>query len=123
MAEQTFGYIVYRAGEWDLRKRVTGFASVQDAAEEAKNVVARFALADDSSFSDFVTFVVGNEPEVEPGSGPVIVAEDPAVTAAEAIAAEINDRLSDSAVNSIAEMKAAISDGLAAAVAHLKAEG
>ena len=45
--------------------------------------------------------------------------KEPAIVAAEAIQAEITDRLAPSTVNSIAEVKAAIRDGLAAAVASL----
>lgn len=44
---------------------------------------------------------------------------DPVVVAAEAIRDEITDRLAPSGVNSIAEVKAAVIDGLDAAVARL----
>lgn len=49
----------------------------------------------------------------------VPVAADPVLVAAEAIQAEITDRLRPSGVNSIAEVKTAIIDGLAAAVGSL----
>lgn len=46
---------------------------------------------------------------------------DPVVLAAEAIQTEVDTRLAPSSVNSIAEVKAAIRDGLAAAVETLRA--
>lgn len=52
---------------------------------------------------------------------PVPEPDPPEVVAAQVIAAEIDARLAPADVNSIAEMKAAIRDGLAAAVEALRA--
>lgn len=55
--------------------------------------------------------------EVTPPPAEVI---DPVVVAAETIQTEVDARLAPSGVNSIAEVKTAIRDGLAAAVATLR---
>jgi hypothetical protein len=60
--------------------------------------------------------------EVEDVPDPGPEPDPPEVVAAQVIAEEIDTRLAPSSVNSIAEVKAAIRDGLAAAVAQLRGE-
>lgn len=62
----------------------------------------------------------------DPDSGQVVCTAPletaaPEVVAAEAIRSEVDTRLAPSSVNSIAEVKAAIRDGMAAAVQALRA--
>jgi len=67
--------------------------------------------------------VVGVENLLDlPIDPPAVDPDPPEVVAAQVIAAEIDTRLAPSSVNSIAEVKAAIRDGLAAAVAQLRGE-
>ena len=60
----------------------------------------------------------------DPDTGAVVATapldDAPEVVAAEAIKDEVDTRLAPSGVNSIAEMKAAIRDGMAAAVEKLR---
>jgi hypothetical protein len=63
--------------------------------------------------AEWDAIVAANVPTPDPTSS------SPEVIAAQAIQAEIDARLAPTDVNSIAEMKAAIRDGLAAAVANL----
>lgn len=80
---------------------------------------------DDDGTATFRRFDGGQVVEERPATADEITAlpepePDPVVVAAQTIQAEVDTRLAPSSVNSIAEVKTAILDGLAAAVEALR---